>query len=132
MSPTKLLPSTGCEPRSDLFGRVRQRDQRGPHAQQALLDLMRNLRHFGIAGHLQHGHGVHERDHQLAIGLFAHHHIARQQQADVGLCPQRPERQWRIAGGGLQAPRMQWGRMSTPSLAFIVAWMSISVSTPNP
>ena len=36
------------------------------------------------------------------------------------------------ASGGRQAPRMTWGGTSTSSLAFRVARMSISVSTPNP
>src|SRR5262249_28851377 len=38
----------------------------------------------------------------------------------------------RCARGGLQAPRMRYGRISLPSFFFIVAATSISVSTPKP
>lgn len=36
------------------------------------------------------------------------------------------------ARAGLQAPRITWGSSSASSFFFIVAWTSISVSTPNP
>ena len=36
------------------------------------------------------------------------------------------------ASAGRQAPRMTWGATSTSSLAFKVAWRSISVRMPNP
>ena len=54
---------------------------------------MRNLGHFGIARHLQHGHRVHETHDQAAVGLFTDNDVAGQQEADLGFVPQHTVRE---------------------------------------
>ncbi len=51
---------------------------------QLFADFLGNGVHFGFVDQAEHRGGVHEVDHDLLVGrVFAHHHIARQQRADV-------------------------------------------------
>jgi hypothetical protein len=38
-----------------------------------------------VVDQLQHHLGIHERNRYGSIGLFTHHHVARQQQTDIGI-----------------------------------------------
>src|SRR3970282_1522104 len=52
--------------------------QKGPYF------LAKGVR-FRFVDQLQHGLGIHERNRYGSIGFFAHDHVARQQQPDVGV-----------------------------------------------
>jgi hypothetical protein len=53
--------------------------------------------HLRIVDQLQDGLGIHERHRYGSIRLFAHDHVARQQQADVGVSLDRAVGEWGIA-----------------------------------
>ena len=101
--------------------------EHGLHTAQPIARFIRNTFEGQVAGHLHHHLRVQKSDTNPPVFPFAHRHVARQKQPNFGLCLQRARSQeW------IEAPRIRYAGISTPSFSFIAFWMSMSLSRPKP
>ena len=124
--PRRRAGRAGCCPAGAALAGValgRESVQRRPQPGGRVL---RDLLEQRLPGDLRDCPGV-ERLDDGGVARCPHDDVARQQQADRAIGGQRP-----VASGGLQAPRMTYCSISSPSLSRSVACTSTSVSTPKP